>query len=200
MIRYYAEPSVTRRMRANISPRPAGVAAFASALVPVAFLASSQVFSIGAWFDVVFVGAPMLLIPAVVLARRQGGSVALKGAVLAAFFGLAGFLSIIALLPFYMQGAPGSIPEGVFLGMLGMAMIAGLGVMLSSIFARTMPHFLGLLGVVAAATWMIVLSAELLDIPAAPWLGAVWLFAHAGFGLGLGFHLFYGVTLRRRPA
>ena len=187
-------------MHRIVSPRTAGTAAFASALIPGAFLAVAPSLSVESWFDVVFVGAPMLLIPAVVLARRQDGTHALRGAVLAAFFGLAGFLSIIVLLPFYMHSAPGTIPDGVFVGLLGMAMMAGLGVMLCSIFAQTLPRFFAFLGIVAAATWMAVLATGLLGFSGADWLGAAWLFTHAAFGLGLGFHLYSGATLRRKPA
>ena len=184
----------------HVSPRQAGAAAFSSALVPIGFLAATRVFPVASWFDAVFVGAPMLLIPAVVILRRQESTLALRGAVLAAFFGLAGFLSIIVLLPFYEGGAQGMIPDGAFIGLLGMALMAGLGILLSSLFARTLPRYLALLGVMAAAIWMIVLATELLDMRAAPWLGAVWLAAHAAFGMALGFHLCYGATLRRNPS
>ena len=178
----------------------AGVSALTSALLPGVFLAGAPLFSGESWFDIVFVGAPMLLIPGIFLQRHLHATRALQGAIVAALFGLAGFMSLIVLLPFYMMSSPGSIPDNVFVGLLGVAMLTGLGVMLSCFFARTLPRFLGLLGIVAMSVWMIVLGAALFDLPSANWLGATWLFGHAAFGLGLGFHLLSRGIVWRKPA
>jgi len=172
----------------RVTPKRAAVAAFLSALIPPAFLGAGLVMPMGEWFEVVFVGAPMLLIPSMVLQRREDGdTVGLRLAVLAAYAGLVGFLMTLALLPLYAMGA---VPESTFVWTLTITLMTGLGVLLSCLSTRSLPRVLALLGLIAAATWMTTLGAELLQMAAAPWLGTVWLLTHGAFGLGLLFRLY----------
>jgi len=172
----------------RVTPKRAAVAAFLSALLPPGFLGAGLVMPIGDWFEVVFVGAPMLLIPSVVLQRRESGDViGLRLAVWAAYIGLVGFLATLVLLPLYGIGV---VPESTFAWTLTLTLMTGLGVLLSCLSQRSLPRALALFGLIAAAAWMTMLSSELLQMTAAPWLGTVWLLAHGAFGLGLLFSLY----------
>ena len=171
-----------------LTPQRAAVGAFTSALLPAGFLALATWVPMEDWFDVVFVAVPMLYIPAIVILRRRQDNLGLRIALLAAYAGLGGFASICVLLAFHLSN-PDAVPAAVFMWLLGLVTLAGAGVLLASLFARSLPGYLALLGVVAAAAWLAILVPEIFRETAPPWLGAAWLVAHAAFGLGLGFHL-----------
>ena len=187
--------------RASLS-HVAGICAFSSAVIPFAFLGLSLFVPIGEWFDVLFLGAPMLLIPLILLKNRHGHrSLLLKSAVVMSLGGFLGFILCLVIVPFHESG---TVSDELIFWLLGLTLFTGLGIILGNFEAFPTLRLVAILGTGASLFWIALLGSQILTNAFCPsslesivcsrvtslsndsGLSVLWIMTHSGYGLWQG--------------
>ena len=155
-----------------------------SGFVVWVFLGAAALWPILAkWEDLVFLGAPVLLLPQVLRARMVN-TVWERATRFGARVALIAFLALIASL--FVQDA---VTDVWFLGLVCLVLLAGPATIADAsmcvISSRTIAP-VGWLGMVAGVLWTVLMAVDLFSGMTWPgWIGLVWIASHSVYAVGV---------------